>query len=55
MDIEGEREAIKQYRMHVSKMDDEYVNAVLLRIVRDEEYHILLLQSLLDEVSISTG
>ena len=55
VDIEGEREAIKQYRMHVSKMDDEYVNAVLLRIVRDEEYHILLLQSLLDEVSISTG
>lgn len=51
VDIEGERAAIKQYRMHISKMDDEYVNAVLLRIIKDEEYHILLLQSLLDEVN----
>lgn len=48
-DIEGERAAIKQYRMHISRMDDEYVNAVLARIIKDEEYHILLLQSLLEE------
>lgn len=51
VDIEGERAAIKQYRMHISKMDDECVNAVLARIIKDEEYHILLLQSLLEEVS----
>ena len=51
VDIEGERAAIKQYRMHIGKMDDEYVNAVLQRIIKDEEYHILLLQSLLDEVN----
>lgn len=49
VDIEGERAAIKQYRMHIGRMDDEYVNAVLARIIRDEEYHILLLQSLLDD------
>jgi len=51
VDIEGERAAIKQYKAHISKMDDGYVNAVLARIVKDEEYHILLLQSLLDEVN----
>ena len=51
IDIEGEKAAIKQYRMHISRIDDEYVNAVLARIIRDEEYHILLLQSLLDEVN----
>lgn len=50
-DIEGERAAIKQYRAHISKMDDECVNAVLMRIIKDEEYHILLLQTLLDEVN----
>ena len=55
VDIEGERAAIKQYRMHISRMDDEHVNAVLARIIRDEEYHILLLQSLLDEVQASTS
>ena len=51
VDIEGERAAIKQYKMHIGKIDDEYVNAVLARIIKDEEYHILLLQSLLDEVN----
>lgn len=55
VDIEGERAAIKQYRMHISRMDDEHVNAVLARIIRDEEYHILLLQSLLDEGQTSTS
>lgn len=49
VDIEGEKAAIKQYKMHISRMDDEYVNAVLARIIKDEEYHILLLQALLDE------
>ncbi len=49
VDIEGERAAIKQYRMHIGRMDDEYVNAVLARIIKDEEYHILLLQTLLDD------
>lgn len=50
VDIEGERAAIKQYRMHISRMDDECVNAVLARIIKDEEYHILLLQSILEEM-----
>lgn len=45
-DIEAEREAISQYKMHIRMMNDEYVNAVLARIIKDEEYHIMILQSL---------
>ena len=50
-DIEAEKEAIAQYRAHLCKISDEYVNAVLRRIIRDEEYHIILLQALLEELS----
>ncbi len=47
--IEGEKAAINQYRMHMKMMDDPYVNAVLARIIKDEEYHIMLLQALWNE------
>ena len=49
-DIEAEKEAIAQYRAHISRIGDEYVNAVLRRIIKDEEYHIILLQGLLEEL-----
>lgn len=49
-DIEAEQEAISQYRMHIRKIDDECVDAVLRRIIRDEEYHIMLLQGLMAEL-----
>ena len=45
-DIEAEKAAINQYRMHMQMMNDEYVNAVLARIIKDEEYHIMLIQVL---------
>lgn len=45
-DIEAERDAISQYKMHMKMINDEYINAVLARIVKDEEYHIMILQSL---------
>lgn len=48
--IESEKDAIKQYKMHIRQIDDEYVNAVLIRIIRDEEYHIMTLQVLLNEL-----
>ena len=48
--IKGERDAIEQYHMHVRMIDDEFVNAVLIRIIRDEEYHVMLLQALLEEL-----
>lgn len=48
-DIEAEKGAINQYRMHMNMIKDSYVNAVLARIIKDEEYHIMLLQVLLKE------
>ena len=45
-DIEAERDAISQYMMHMKMINDEYINAVLARIIKDEEYHIMILQSL---------
>lgn len=46
-DIESEKAAINQYRMHIKMIHDKCINAVLLRIIQDEEYHIILLQALL--------
>lgn len=49
-DIESEKLTINQYRMHIKMINDEAVNAVLARIIKDEEYHILMLQTLIKEV-----
>ncbi len=46
-DIDSERDAIHQYKVHMSRIDDDCVNAVLARIIQDEEYHIVILNSLL--------
>lgn len=48
--IESEKAAINQYRMHMRVINDKYINAVLARIIKDEEYHIVLLQALMKEV-----
>jgi len=48
-DIEAERAAINQYKVHMKAIDDQYVNAVLGRIIKDEEYHIMMLQAVLEE------
>lgn len=45
-DIEAERAAVHQYKTHMSMIRDRCVNAVLERIIKDEEYHIMLLQCL---------
>lgn len=44
--LESERAVIEQYRQHMSRIEDDYVNALLERIIQDEEYHIMLLQTL---------
>lgn len=46
-DIEDEKAAIHQYRTHMKMIRDSYVNALLERIILDEEYHIMTLQALL--------
>ena len=48
--IESEKAAINQYRMHMKMIKDDYINAVLARIVKDEEYHIMMLHALMTEV-----
>lgn len=50
-DIEAEKGAISQYRMHMKAIRDDCVNRVLERIIMDEEYHIMILQALLKECS----
>lgn len=46
-DMEAERAAIEQYEAHIRMINDDCVNAVLARIIQDEEYHLMLLKALL--------
>lgn len=45
--IESEKAAINQYRMHSRMIQDDGINAMLARIVQDEQYHIMVLQALM--------
>lgn len=45
--IESEKAAINQYRAHMKMIGDTNVNAVIARIIKDEEYHIMLLHALM--------
>lgn len=49
-DIEAEKAAINQYQMHIKMIRDDCVNAVLKRIIKDEEYHIMILHTLMGEL-----
>lgn len=46
-DIESEKAAINQYEAHMKMIKDDCVNRVLARIIKDEEYHIILLRALM--------
>lgn len=46
-DIQGEVDAIAQYKKHIEEIDDKYIKALLKRIIKDEEFHIKILDSLL--------
>ena len=48
-DIEAEKAAISQYRMHIRMIKDIYIKAVLERIIKDEEYHIMMLRALMED------
>lgn len=47
-DIESEKAAINQYEAHMKMIKDDCVNRVLARIIKDEEYHIILLRALMN-------
>lgn len=44
VDIQGEEAAIRQYEYHISLIDDQYIKAILRRIIKDEMLHIKLLR-----------
>lgn len=46
-DMDAEKAAIRQYKIHINEIQDDCINDVLRRIILDEEYHIMILQSLL--------
>lgn len=48
--VQSEKDAINQYQMHIKMIRDNNVRAVLARIIKDEEYHIMLLRSLANEL-----
>lgn len=45
-DIEAEKQAVNQYKMHMKMINDDCVNAVLARIIKDEEYRIMIRKAL---------
>lgn len=49
-DLDAERATIDQYRKHINMIADDYVNKVLERIIKDEEYHVMMLQFLQGEM-----
>ncbi|MGE5628443.1 MAG: ferritin-like domain-containing protein [Solirubrobacterales bacterium] len=43
-DIQSEHKAIKNYRYHLTLIQDKYIKKLLERIILDEEYHIKLFE-----------
>lgn len=41
-DIQGEEDAIRQYQAHIQMIQDPHIQALLTRIIKDEEHHIQL-------------
>ena len=46
--IQSEKDGIAQYQKHIKEIKDPYITAMLTRIIRDEEYHIVLFTAMLD-------
>jgi len=48
-DIHGEKEGIMQYEKHAREINDRYIQSILRRIIKDEQYHVQLLSDALAE------
>jgi bacterioferritin len=46
-DLEAEYKAIRNYREHIARIDEENIQALLKRIILDEEVHVLLFKEAL--------
>ncbi|MFV9511304.1 ferritin-like domain-containing protein [Tepidibacillus sp. LV47] len=44
LDIRAEVEAIKNYEIHIQQIADPHIQAILRRIIKDEEHHIVLFE-----------
>ena len=48
-DIKKEEDAIKNYELHISMIDDKYIREMLYRIIEDERVHIKCFNYLLNK------
>ena len=46
VDINSEKDAIKQYKTTIKQIDDKNIIDIINRIILDEEYHIQLLTNI---------
>jgi bacterioferritin len=51
-DIRSEKKAISSYNSFMDKCDDQKINTLIKRIIKDEEHHLELLYSLSDDTYI---
>jgi bacterioferritin len=51
-DIEAEKAAIDIYRYQIAIIHDPYIQAILKRIIRDEEVHLSLFKAQLQNISL---
>ncbi|MEZ0536808.1 manganese catalase family protein [Caldicellulosiruptoraceae bacterium PP1] len=49
LDIQSEKDAIRNYKKHIEMIDDKYIKKMLERIILDEEKHIKLLKDFYDK------
>lgn len=50
-DIRNEKKSLSAYSSFVNRSDDHKINALIRRIIKDEELHLQLLYSLLEDAS----
>ncbi len=53
LDIESEREAIRDYRIIIREIKDPYIIELIERIIEDEELHLKIFHELLDQYNQS--
>lgn len=49
-DIQAEQTAIQNYRMRIQEIQDPYIQAILERIIKDEEHHLKLFREALNRL-----
>ncbi|MDD3340628.1 MAG: manganese catalase family protein [Bacilli bacterium] len=49
-DLESEYQAINQYQYHITLIKDPYIQAVLKRIIEDEEVHVTLFKEAIAKI-----